>query len=338
MKTFPKLNHEAPAAESFLHNLHGRTGCIADEILKKYADMNPKHRDVSYLFSFFLICLAGCVSAHAQKESTPTGGVLVYPQDAPTMDIQHDTTSYQSGFDMDTNRAMPILFIVGDSTVHNFSGGRVGWGDVIGKYFDTNKIRVENHALAGRSSRTFITQGWWNKIMAAAKPGDYVLIQMGHNDSGPINDTNRARGTIHGIGDEQKLIYNPITQSNEIVHTYGWYMRKYVSDARAKGMTGLICSPVPHAPKSEVKPGEIEKSDYVGFAGEVATNQSVTFINLNRLVLQHFAGIPPESIKEKYYARGETTHFNAVGAELNARTVVDGLEASDSPLKQFLLK
>lgn len=300
--------------------------------------MNPKHRGVSCLIGLFIMGLAGCVSAQAQKESTPTNGALVYPQDAPTMDIQHDTTGYQSDFDMDTNRALPMLFIVGDSTVHNLSGGRVGWGDVLGKYFDTNKIRVENHALAGRSSRTFINQGWWNKLLATARPGDYVLIQMGHNDSGPIDDTNRARGTIHGIGDEHKLIYNPVTQNDEIVYTYGWYMRKYIADARAKGMTALICSPVPHAPKSEVKPGEIEKSEYVGFAGEVATNENVTFINLNRLVMQHFAGLPPEAIKEKYYARGETTHFNAAGAELNARSVVDGLESSDSSLKQFLRK
>ncbi len=293
---------------------------------------------MSYFLSPFIICLAECVSAQPPTKYTPTGGALVYPQDAPTLDINHDATSYQSGFDTDTNRAMPILFIVGDSTVHNKLGGRVGWGDVIGKYFDTNKIRVENHALAGRSSRTFITQGWWNKIMAAAKPGDYVLIQMGHNDSGPIDDTSRARGTIHGIGDEQKLIHNPITQSDEIVHTYGWYMREYVSDARAKGMTALICSPVPHASKTEVKPDDIEKSDYVGFAGEVATNENVTFINLNRIVMQHFAGMSPESIKGKYYVPGDTTHFNGAGAELNAQSVVDGLEASDSSLKQFLRK
>src|SRR5579872_3158165 len=147
-----------------------------------------------------------------------------------------DRTS-QSGFLAKTNRSFPILYIVGDSTVHNPSHGEQGWGDVIGKYFDPAKIRVENHALGGRSSRTFRTQGWWDKVLSTSQPGDFVIIQMGHNDGGPLDDTNRARGSIRGLGDDTKDIFNPITQKPETVHTYGWYLRKYINDARAKGMT-----------------------------------------------------------------------------------------------------
>lgn len=161
------------------------------------------------------------------------------------------------------NRTLPILFIVGDSTVHNSARGLLGWGDVIGNYFDPHKIIVENHAKPGRSSRTFQTQGWWDQIMGAARPGDFVMIQLGHNDGGPLDDTNRARGTIPGIGEESHQIYNPVLRRTEVVHTYGWYLRKYISDARAKGMIPIICSPVPHVPKETVTAGEVEKSDYV---------------------------------------------------------------------------
>src|SRR5205823_15023768 len=158
---------------------------------------------------------------------------------------------------------MPTLFIVGDSTVKNGTKGQMGWGEVIAKFFDKSKIKVQNHAIGGRSSRTFQTEGRWDKILAAAKPGDFVLIQMGHNDGGPLDDGKRARGSLPGLGDETREIDNPITKQKEVVHTYGWYLRKYVSDARAKGMTPIVCSPVPHCPQKPVEAGAVEKSNYV---------------------------------------------------------------------------
>ena len=91
----------------------------------------------------------------------------VAPNNSANLDANRDVAS-KSGFLTDTNRTFPIFFIVGDSTVHNPGRGERGWGDVIGKNFDTNKIRVENHALGGRSSRTFITQGYWDMVLAAA--------------------------------------------------------------------------------------------------------------------------------------------------------------------------
>ena len=116
----------------------------------------------------------------------------------------------------------PVFYIIGDSTVKNGNGtgrdGQWGWGDFIAGYFDTSKISVRNHAIGGRSSRTFITEGRWDRIMSALKKGDYVIMQFGHNDGGPLDDTARARGSIRGIGDESKDIYNPITQKNETVY------------------------------------------------------------------------------------------------------------------------
>ncbi len=260
----------------------------------------------------------------------------ISPQDSANMDVKRDVAA-KSSFLVDTNRALPMLFIVGDSTVHNPQKTERGWGDVISKYFDKEKIRVENHALGGRSSRTFITQGWWEKVLAAAKPGDFVLIQMGHNDGGPLDDTNRARGSIRGIGDESKDIYNPIMKKPETVHTYGWYLRKYISDARAKGMTPILCSPVPHVPKAEVKAGDIENWDYVRNAGQVATNENVLLINLNQITISHYASMTPAEIKAKYFTPADNTHSSFAGAELNAQSVIEGLKKlANCPLVGFL--
>jgi lysophospholipase L1-like esterase len=257
-------------------------------------------------------------------------------ESSANLDAKRDVAA-KSGFLNDPSRPFPILFIVGDSTVHNPGWGERGWGDVIGKNFDTNKIRVENYALGGRSSRTFITQGYWDNILAAAKPGDFVLFQMGHNDGGALDDTNRARGTIRGLGEETKDIYNPIMKKPETVHTYGWYLRKYIADAHAKGMTIIICSPIPHVPKEPVKAGDVEKSPYVEFSEAVAKAEKVPFINLNKITMSHYASMTPAEIKEKYFTPTDNTHTSPAGAELNAQSVVAGLkELKDCPLAGFL--
>lgn len=121
----------------------------------------------------------------------------------------------------DAKSTRPTLFIIGDSTVKNSTKGQKGWGEVIGQYFDTNKIKVENHAIGGRSSRTFLTEGRWDKILAELKPGDFVLMQFGHNDGGALNDTSRARGSLKGTGDATEEIDNLMTKKHEVVHTYG---------------------------------------------------------------------------------------------------------------------
>src|SRR5882672_11069037 len=116
----------------------------------------------------------------------------------------------------------PVFYIIGDSTVRNGDGTgknlQWGWGSLIADYFDTTAIDVRNHAIGGRSSRTFITEGRWDKILATLKKGDYVIMQFGHNDGGPLDDTARARGSIRGIGEASKEIYNPITKKQEVVY------------------------------------------------------------------------------------------------------------------------
>jgi lysophospholipase L1-like esterase len=235
-------------------------------------------------------------------------------------------------------RRLPTLFIVGDSTVRNNTKGQQGWGDPLVGLFDPAKIKVENRAIGGRSSRTFQTEGRWDKLLAAAKPGDFVLVQMGHNDGGPLDDPRRARGTLRGTGEETREIDNPITRRKEVVHTYGWYLRKYIADARGKGMTPVILAPVPRCPRQPVERGAVEKSSYVGWAEEVAKAEKVPFINLNKLVLARYAGMAPAEVRAKYFTPADGTHTNPAGARLNAACVAEGLRAlADCRLKDYLL-
>lgn len=228
----------------------------------------------------------------------------------------------------------PVLFLVGDSTVHNTAPGLVGWGDVIGSYFDSAKISVENFAKPGRSTRTFISQGWWKQILAVARPGDFVIIQMGHNDSSPVNDDSRSRGTIPGIGDESTNLVNGLTHARETVHTYGWYLRKYISEARAKGMTPILCTSVSRLPT----PGkELDTTRAAAWARQVAAAEKVPLIDLNQRALESWRGKSLGEIRTNYFAAPDSTHFNRTGAELNAACVVEDIRAlPDCPLKNFL--
>lgn len=230
----------------------------------------------------------------------------------------------------------PVLYIIGDSTVKNGDGtgknGQWGWGTVIGKHFDTAKISVQNHAIGGRSSRTFLTDGRWDKILETLSSGDYIIMQFGHNDSGALDDTSRARGTIKGIGEESKEIYNPIRKTKEVVYSYGWYLRKYVKEAQAKGAIPVICSPVP---RDNRKDGKIGRSEYGVWAKQVAEQTGAYFIDLQERIALDYEKMDTSIVNGFFSA--DKTHTNKDGAELNARHVVRGIkDLKDCGLKKFL--
>src|SRR5439155_4156147 len=124
----------------------------------------------------------------------------------------------------DAKPRLPTVYIIGDSTVNNGTKGQQGWGTPLAGLFDKTQIKVENRARGGRSSRTFFTEGLWDKIVAELQPGDFVLMQFGHNDGGSLTDS-RGRASLKGNGDDTKEATNPMTSKKELVHSYGWYMR-----------------------------------------------------------------------------------------------------------------
>src|SRR6185437_8598848 len=232
------------------------------------------------------------------------------------------------GLSTPANTHLPTLFLVGDSTVRNGHGdgahGQWGWGEPLVSFFDTAKINVVNRAIGGRSSRTYITEGHWADTLALMKPGDIVLFQFGHNDSGPLDDTARARGTIPGVGDDSREIENPILKRHETVHTYGWYMRQYVTDTIAKGAIPIICSPIPRKLWKDGK--VIRNSDnYGGWAKQVAEQQHAAFIDLNAIIAGHYDEIGEQKVEPLF--ADPHTHTSWAGAELNAQSVVAGLKA-----------
>jgi len=245
-----------------------------------------------------------------------------------------------AGLSLSFMKHKPVLYIIGDSTVKNGDGrggnSQWGWGSFLADYFDTAKITVENDAIGGRSSRTFITEGRWDRILAKLEKGDFVIMQFGHNDGGPLDDTARARGSIRGIGNESKEIYNPIMKKQEVVYTYGWYMRKYVQDAKAKGATAIICSPIPHNDWANEKVKRWEEDSYAGWAKQIAQAEGVYFIDLNNKIADRYELLGPTKVATFFPA--DHTHTNKDGAVLNAQVVVEEMKnLKRHPFKKYLL-
>jgi len=236
----------------------------------------------------------------------------------------------------------PTVFIIGDSTVKNGqgngAGGLWGWGDPIAQYFDTTKIKIENHALGGTSSRTFQTKGLWKAVLDQVKKGDFVLMQFGHNDGSAINDDSRARGTIKGVGEETEEIDNILTREHEIVHSYGWYLRKMVRETKAKGATPVIITPIP---RNDWDNGKIKRTpgSYPEWAMEVARQEKIGYVDLNKSMSDKLDILGENQVTGKYYYSRDHTHTSADGAKMSSSLVIEGIKVvSDCKLNPYLLK
>jgi lysophospholipase L1-like esterase len=224
--------------------------------------------------------------------------------------------------------ALPSVFLIGDSTVRNGGGdgqgGQWGWGEPLAQLLDPKRINVVNRAIGGLSSRTFLTEGHWVRTLTMIRPGDWVVMQFGHNDSAPLNDARRARGTIKGTGDEAVPVDNLITGEFEVVHSFGWYLRRYIQDIRAAGAIPVVCSLVP---RKTWQDGKIDRdgSGYAGWARVVAEKDDAKFIDLNAVVSERYDAMG-EAAVEVMFADAHT-HTSWAGAELNASLVAEALRA-----------
>ncbi len=219
---------------------------------------------------------------------------------------------------MATSWAKPSLFIIGDSTVRNSTDGQMGWGDPLVNEFDPGKITVVNRAIGGRSSRTFLTQGRWDAVMAHLNSGDFLLMQFGHNDGGKTNDE-RCRATLNGIGDETEEIVRVTDQQPETVHTHGWYLRKFISEAKAKGVTPIVVSLIP---RNIWQNGKIVRSDtdYSLWSKQAADQEHALFIDFNHLLADKYESLG-EQKTAALFAGADHTHTCAAGAAFNASTM-----------------
>jgi lysophospholipase L1-like esterase len=228
------------------------------------------------------------------------------------------------------NPSLPTLFLIGDSTVKNSwdtgGDGLWGWGRPLTAYFETTKINVENQALGGTSSRSYITGGHWARDLALIHRGDYVMMQFGHNDGGP-------GGSLRGNGDETEE--RPGRGGTmETLHSYGWYIRQYIADTKAKGAIPIVCSLIP---RNDWTDGKVRRNtaNYGTWAQEAAKQGGAYFIDLNGIIADHYDKLGEQTVKP--FFPKEHTHTGWDGALLNAQCVVEGIRGlKDLDLSKYL--
>ncbi|MDI1319541.1 MAG: GDSL-type esterase/lipase family protein, partial [bacterium] len=275
---------------------------------------------------FILLSSILCLSAFAQAPTDPTVAPPPEPAEPATEVI---------------NPALPTLWVASDSTAANGGPNATGWGVPLPDYFDLTKINVVNRARGGRSSRTFITEGLWDKLLENVKAGDFVLIQFGHNDSGPVNEDAsvprekmRSRGSIPSLGEETQEIDNVITKKHETVHSYGWYMRKMIADTKSKGATPVVLS---LTVRNEWKDGKVERYNgpWRAFSHELADQAGVTYIDLTRIIADEYQKLGAAKVGALFPK--DHTHTGLEGGDLNASLVVAGLKGiRKGPFGAFL--
>ncbi len=234
------------------------------------------------------------------------------------------------------------IFVIGDSTAANkdTTGGKQerGWGMMLQECFDADYIVVDNHAVNGRSSKSFINEGRWDKVLERIKPGDYVIIQFGHNDEKPQADRHTDPGS-----------------------TFDYNLAKYVRETRERGGIPVLMNPVVRrnffvvAPKNDddeklrtstFKDGVkmIEGDTLYDTHGlyrvapkDVATRMNCHFVDANTITHNLEQGLGTEASKKlhMWYRPGEepsepkgkqdNTHYNIYGARVVANLLADAL-------------
>jgi lysophospholipase L1-like esterase len=243
-----------------------------------------------------------------------------------------------------TSREPARLFIAGDSTAAAYTStdkNQQGWGARLQPFFDESKLVVVNAARGGRSSRTFITEGHWDAMLAQVRAGDFVIIQFGHNDAGALNQEPpgstrplRARGTIPGIGAESEEIDNVVTGKHETVYTFGWYLRKMIADTRSRGATPILMT---LTRTNNWKDGRIEcpTDTYRRWDWQTARHENVPLVDLTRITADRYQREGRAAVTAQFI--GDTVHTNVAGADMNAADAVSGLRAlHDLPLRRML--
>lgn len=231
-----------------------------------------------------------------------------------------------AAFPADTplNPALPSIFVAGDSTAADGTPEAIGWGKPFPGFFDPSKVNVVNDARGGRSSRTFVSEGLWERLLGNVKKNDYVLIQFGQNDGGEINGERIARGSLPGLGDESLDIDNRVTGQHETVRTFGWYMRKMIHETQEKGAMPILCS---LTVRNIWKEGRVERGSgqYSQWTRDLAQAEGVAFVDLTNLAADRYEQMGAAAVKPLFPR--DPVHTSEAGAELNAQSMIAGLKA-----------
>lgn len=229
------------------------------------------------------------------------------------------------------------IFSIGDSTMAEYNIEKLstqyegenyplrGWMMMMMQYFFSNKVTITNAGVSGRSSKNFRTEGHWQKVIEKIKPGDYLFIQFGHNDS----KTDTVRYTEPHTSFRQNLI-------------------NYINEAKAKGAFPILFTSIPR--RIFDKEGNLMDThgDYVTIVRDLAKEIHIPLVDLNQKMAKLIQELGPEESKKLFLwfkpgqfkkipeGKQDDTHLNVYGANKVAELAAQGLKELNLPLARYL--
>ena len=221
------------------------------------------------------------------------------------------------------------IYLAGDSTCARKQADKrpeTGWGEMLGAHFN-DKVRIDNRAMNGRSTRTFISEGRWQAIVHALKKGDYVFIQFGHNDSSK---------------DKGERFTPPEDYRKNLI--------RFIWEVRAKRAIPVLLTPVMRRRFNEKGEFYDTHGEYPDIVRTVAAEYNAPLIDMHRKSEAVIRRYGPEESRKLFlqlkpgehpnYPEGieDNTHFNPAGAEEMAKLVVDGVGEQKLGIRKYLRK
>lgn len=224
------------------------------------------------------------------------------------------------------------IYSIGDSTMANKpldkENQERGWCMVLGEFLSGN-IRVENHAVNGRSTKSFINEGRWDTVVSRLHKGDYVIVQFGHNDEKP-------KESVHT---------DPHT-------TFRANLMRFVNDARSKGANPILMNSIVRRKFDPAKPTQLidTHGKYVTVPAEVAREMKVPFVDANALTHRLVTEYGPERSKELFMwipagkyefapdGKQDDTHLNVLGSHVVAKLLLDEMVRKVPKLKKYVVE
>jgi lysophospholipase L1-like esterase len=222
------------------------------------------------------------------------------------------------------------IYIAGDSTAARKLPEKrpeTGWGEMLQQHFDEKKVVVDDRAQNGRSTKTFISEGRWQAIVDVLQPGDLVFVEFGHNDESK----------------EKGERYTP-------PEDFRTNLTRFVVDVRSK--KGIIVLMTPVARRKFDKGGKLidTHGEYPDIVRSVAAKEKVPLIDMLKKTSALLTSYGPDKSRTLFlqlkagenpnYPNGieDNTHSNPLGAEENAKLVVEGIREQKLSVRKYLKK
>jgi lysophospholipase L1-like esterase len=222
------------------------------------------------------------------------------------------------------------LSVTGDSTTglnppSERTGEKVSWADVFAAHVNKKRANYVNEAIPGYSLRDYFHRGVLEGICNRRAQGDILIACHGHLECGPLTrDNDRARGCLSGAGERTRSVFDARFNRIEVVHTFGWYLRKFIWKSQNAGIILVFVSPPVRNVWQNAEIARTKSRGYARTLQKVSSELGARFLDFATMTECFLNKIGPKQASS-LYLQDDPTHTNAKGARLYAKMLAESL-------------